>query len=87
MLEGAQYGCTPLAPDRLAYPEWVAETCLYSDKLPPEKEAQEICNQLALWQNEGLPEPHNVDAYFWSKLEDQYRQTFHSCTLKNKLNR
>jgi hypothetical protein len=31
MLEAAALGCSPLAPDRLAYPEWFARDCLYRD--------------------------------------------------------
>lgn len=38
MLEAAAMGCTPLAPDRLAYPEWFSPESLYPSNIKDELE-------------------------------------------------
>lgn len=79
MLEGAQHGCIPLAPDRLAYPEWIAPACLYPSQLVPHKEALSICERLNNWLQNGLPASSDVRHYSWSALSDHYRDAFLMC--------
>lgn len=74
MLEGAAYGCTPLAPNRLAYPEWVDTACLYSDNPDsPLQEAESIAKQLQNWQQNGLPKAMDVSGYYWVNMAQNYR--------------
>lgn len=40
LLEGAAAGCSVVAPDRLAYPEWFASQCHYSTVKPSMEEAE-----------------------------------------------
>jgi len=52
MLEAMASGCIPLAPNRLAYPEYVAAECLYeSHEENIELEAQAACRQLLAMLN------------------------------------
>lgn len=71
MLEGAALGCVPLAPNDLAYPEWIPNTCLYSD----EKDAVE---RLELWCEQGLPRKIDVHHYSWQELTTDYRSLLKS---------
>ena len=71
VLEGAAYGCIPLAPDRLAYPEWIPATCLYKNA-SPEEEAQHILQRLKTWQQQGLPCTVDVCHYDWQVLAQEY---------------
>lgn len=71
VLEGASLGCTPLAPQRLAYPEWIPKACLYPSSTV-KQEAQCICATLKEWQHMGLPSPPKVEAYYWQNLKHEY---------------
>lgn len=75
MLEGAAHGCVPLAPNRLAYPEWIPNTCLYKDDTS-ESEAKAIAQTLTRWQSQGLPPQSNVCHYDWRALSTKYEQLF-----------
>ena len=75
LLEGAAHGCVPLAPNRLAYPEWVSCECLY-DSGTIENEATAIVQTLARWQSQGLPPQSNVCHYDWHALAEKYEQLF-----------
>ncbi|NVK38030.1 MAG: DUF3524 domain-containing protein [Gammaproteobacteria bacterium] len=81
VLEGAALGCTPLAPNRLAYPEWIPTENLYPNG-STEDEAAAICDQLHHWQQRGLPPTVDVCHYDWQSLIDKYEQCFQ--TLHNK---
>lgn len=86
MLEGAQHGCIPLAPNRLAYPEWIKQCHLYPDQLAPQDEALAICDQLELWLEHGLSTPYEITPYLWTTLSDKYRQILRLCGAKGKPN-
>lgn len=73
VLEGAAYGCIPLAPNRLAYPEWIPATCLYKNA-SAEIEAQQILQQLTNWQQQGLPPLVDVCHYDWQVLAIEYEK-------------
>ncbi len=75
MLEAAARGCIPLAPDRLAYPEWVPKACLYKNG-SMDKQAANIVAKLKHWQQHGLPTPVPVERYFWPSLIGQYLKEF-----------
>jgi glycosyltransferase involved in cell wall biosynthesis len=75
VLEGAAYGCVPLAPNRLAYPEWIPTPCLYNNA-SSEDEALSICQILHNWQTQGLPPPKDVCHYDWRQLIPKYEQLF-----------
>lgn len=83
MLEGASQGCVPLAPNRLAYPEWIPQEHLYPNT--HNQEAQEILKKLIHWQSNGLPKPIPVNTYSWQKLADRYASTIEkTAKLMNK---
>lgn len=67
MLRGASHGCTPLAPNDLAYPEWVPPESLYHNT------DDAVARLLAWSQQECLPTA-SVDAYYWPNLHEAYRQ-------------
>jgi len=77
MLEAAARGCIPLAPDRLAYPEWVPKACLYKNG-SMDKQAANIVAKLKHWQQHGLPTPVPVERYFWPSLIGQYLKEFNN---------
>lgn len=72
MLEAAAHGCIPLAPNRLAYPEWIPQACLYPSHDNLEQEAIAAFNALDTWLIDGLPKGINVDSYSWGKLAPIY---------------
>ncbi|GAA6136140.1 DUF3524 domain-containing protein [Oceaniserpentilla sp. 4NH20-0058] len=69
VLEGAANGCIPLAPNRLAYPEWIPTDYLYSNT---NAEHIQICQQLEHWQQHGLPPVISVTKYDWQKMIHDY---------------
>jgi glycosyltransferase involved in cell wall biosynthesis len=73
MLEGAAHGCVPLAPNRLAYPEWVNQSCLYKDSRDIKEQAEEIVKTLQHWQENKLPEKIDVSGYYWKNLIQHYQ--------------
>lgn len=82
VLEGAAYGCVPLTPNRLAYPEWVPSACLYNNG-DMENEAQRICRTLDRWQSQGLPLLTDVCHYDWRALITKYDQLFKQTSHQN----
>lgn len=67
MLRGASHGCAPLAPNALAYPEWVPPAGLFDT-------TDEAVERLLAWsQGENLPSV-SVEAYYWPNLHEAYRQ-------------
>jgi len=73
MLEGAALGCSPLAPNRLAYPEWIPSSNLYNQGSSKD-EAKNICNTLKLWLENGIPKTPDVSAYQWVNMKWDYEQ-------------
>ncbi len=80
MLEGAAYGCIPLAPKRLAYPEWVPANCLYDEHKNIYEQSQEVIKRLMLWQSKGLPPKVAVTSFYWENLIAQYLAKFTEAT-------
>ncbi|EAT12729.1 DUF3524 domain-containing protein [Bermanella marisrubri] len=66
MLEGAAMNCVPLAPNDLAYPEWIPQSCLY------QTEQDAIC-LLEKWCQQGLPETPDVHHYTWQYMAPKYQ--------------
>ncbi|MGO2134429.1 tRNA-queuosine alpha-mannosyltransferase domain-containing protein [Marinobacter sp.] len=76
MLEAMASGCIPLAPDRLAYREYVPESCRYESHekdAGAEAEAAASCLQRIL---EKPPSQCRPDAWRASILAEQYRTLF-----------
>lgn len=76
MLEAMASGCVPLAPDRLAYREYVPESCRYpSHDQDPEREAEAAADQLvSLLANR--PSACAPDAWRATRLAEHYRTLF-----------
>jgi glycosyltransferase involved in cell wall biosynthesis len=79
MLEAVAMGCRPLAPDRLAYPEYVPEKWRYTSS--PDSETREagalaerIAELCADPKAMRSTEPVDVSRYSWQLLGEKYRQ-------------
>lgn len=75
MLEGVAHGCTPLAPNALAYPEWIPNDCLYPTYSDCDTQAKTILTKLIEWQRSGLSSRPDTSQYYWSNLAPIYTQT------------
>ncbi|WP_165855384.1 tRNA-queuosine alpha-mannosyltransferase domain-containing protein [Marinobacter sp. JSM 1782161] len=76
MLEAMAAGCLPLAPDRLAYPEYVPAACLYpGDRASVEDEASAAADTLASLLAAPVSSPVGVVAdWRLSRLQRRYRE-------------
>lgn len=86
MLEGAAHDCIPLAPNRLAYPEWMPMEYLYSESDQITLEANNIITQLQHWITNELPEKICVKKYYWPLLANQYKNlllNIHNQSIKS----
>jgi glycosyltransferase involved in cell wall biosynthesis len=77
LLEATACGCIPLAPDRLAYPEFVPAACRYpSFPDEPASESDAIAARLLAlytnYQRGALPGPPDVTALSWMHLRQKY---------------
>ena len=78
MLEAMASGCVPIAPDRLAYREYVPANCRYrSYQDDPGKEAMVAVEKLAELMRQ-LPGPCYPDEWRGSRLAGQYRDLFNA---------
>lgn len=71
LLEAAALGCTPLAPARLVYPEYLPPACLYTGSGPLESQADAAVRRLLQWaedKSRGTPLP-DVDVRRFSQRE------------------
>lgn len=69
LLEASAMGNIPLAPARLAYPEWLPAQYLYPDlQGDAAAEAQAIVEHLLRWLRTAPVTAHSGDQYLWSKL-------------------
>ena len=75
LLEGCAHGCVPLAPNDLAYPEWVPPPCLYDSNSDTLVQANNILQTLMIWQQDGLPERPDVSDYFWENMAQKYTES------------
>ena len=78
MLEAMACGCIPLAPDRLAYPEYIPDDYRYASyPEDPDAESTAIANQLqslcSRFRHCALPEAPGVENFSWKQLESAYR--------------
>lgn len=83
MLEAMASGCIPLAPDRLAYREYVPEVCRYAsveENVELEAEAAANCLQNLIQRQppHSQPEPWRA-----SLLADQYQRLFNGLIHAN----
>jgi len=78
MLEGAGYGCVPLAPDDLAYPEWIPEALRYGTDNP----VAACVEKLSHWYHQGLPSTPNVAPFEWRILSEQYKKSLMEVSQK-----
>lgn len=76
MLEGAAYGCVPLAPNRLAYPEWIPSNYLYPDSQCESQQSESIIQCLKQWVEHGLPHKIDITPYYWESLARDYEHAF-----------
>jgi glycosyltransferase involved in cell wall biosynthesis len=73
LLEAAAMGATPLAPARLAYPEWLPAAYLYPDAQgDAQAESEAILQRLLAWRNTPATPPHGAAQYLWSNLHNTY---------------
>lgn len=76
LLEAAAMGAIPLAPARLAYPEWLTAEHLYADHQgDAQAESAAIIERLLAWHTSPPPGQHRVDQYLWAKLRPAYADT------------
>jgi len=76
MLEAMASGCVPLAPDRLAYPEYVPDLCRYhSYEKDADAEADAAADLLERLMR-CRPQPSGPDAWGASVLAGQYQKLF-----------
>ncbi len=80
MLEGMALGCTPLAPRRLVYPEYLPPVCLYGGDGDCQNEATAAAERIADWtrlraHGEALPRV-DADAFRTDRLAPRYRELF-----------
>jgi len=78
VLEAMACGCVPLAPDRLAYPEYIPDACRYAS-FPEDADAestaiahqlQSMCSQ---FRHGALPEAPGVEDFSWRQWVSAYR--------------
>ncbi len=78
VLEAMACGCIPLAPDRLAYPEYIPEACRYAS-FPEDADTESavIAHQLQSlgkrFRHGALPEVPGVENFSWKQLVPAYR--------------
>ncbi|NWF35321.1 DUF3524 domain-containing protein [Mariprofundus sp. KV] len=77
MQEAIACGCTPVAPNRLAYPEYIPANCL-SGSYPedPEQEASAMVEKIIELQTK--PQQLDITHRSWSNLADRYEMLLHT---------
>ncbi|MCP4754973.1 MAG: DUF3524 domain-containing protein [Proteobacteria bacterium] len=78
VLEAVASGCLPLVPNRLAYPEFFPEDCLYpsnvEDMGKERKALADSLERLARAHIEGrLPSPPDLSQFTWTRCKPHYR--------------
>ena len=74
--EGMVCGCTPIAPNRVAYPEYIASNCLYQVDSDKEKEAINLFNKLNEMLNSSERQSSEIEQYSAEALIPQYQDIF-----------
>jgi glycosyltransferase involved in cell wall biosynthesis len=85
VLEAVAAGCIPLAPDRLAYPEFIPDACRYpSYPDDPGRESKAIAEHLqrlcVRYYQDDLPAAPAVDDLSWSSQLPAYRAEINGLT-------
>ena len=84
MQEAILSGCTPLAPDRLAYPEYLEPQFLFPSAETTKEEALAVFERLKAWlelRTSGIELPQaDIEPYRSEYLQNQY-----ATLLKNLL--
>jgi len=80
--EACLAGCSPLAPDDLAYPEYLPADCLYPRQASAQKTAETVCKQLQDMlekkaNGEPLPVP-DLSGLSGAAIKTRYQQVFDS---------
>ena len=78
MLEAIASGCTPVAPDRMAYPEYIPEPLLYSVGAGVEQEALNLSAALRSVIEHDIRADIEVDRYLTDQVLPRYRSLFNA---------
>jgi glycosyltransferase involved in cell wall biosynthesis len=75
VIEAADAGCTPVLPDRVAYPELFPPDILYAVSGDVETEAENCAKRLL----RAFETPHKCDMsqYYWENMKIKYMQLFY----------
>eukprot|EP00118_Oscarella_pearsei_P005137 m.23173 g.23173 ORF g.23173 m.23173 type:complete len:372 (+) comp28444_c0_seq1:82-1197(+) len=76
MLESAHFGCYPLCPNDLVYPEIFPEECIYRTIPQLVKKLKYFCHNPDACRNEKKPKI-NLDPFLWETLKDSYTKLLH----------
>ncbi len=84
MLEAIQSGCTPVAPDRMAYPEYVPPELLYSvgESIDAGAEAEQLFKKLFATINAGRGGDVDITRYNSELVMPLYQQLFSRLALQ-----
>ncbi|RLA05835.1 MAG: DUF3524 domain-containing protein [Gammaproteobacteria bacterium] len=76
--EGITLGCIPIAPDRVAYPEYVAPSNLYKTSDNPDMEAESLFLKIAELINSKQQMLTDISSYHSNRLIPLYKKTIES---------
>ncbi len=75
MMDAIGLGCMPLAPNRLAYPEYIPQDFLYETEDDPEIEGRNLADAITtLWNSRNTWKPVDISTYTASNLWPQYHE-------------
>ena len=79
MIEAIHLGCTPVAPNRVAYPEYIPQQLLY-DVSQPQQESTALANKLChllcsdeIWSQQTASSGLDVSGYLENQLIARYQ--------------
>ena len=83
VLEAVQSGCVPLLPRKIVYPEIFADQYLYAvdetlSSSLPSTTANNICQLINQWQQQGLPSVPDVKQFEWHLQRELYQKRIQS---------